>query len=250
VNASHWYDIATLVSKKFDHAGVDATAAAKLRERYVQELSVIAAAGDTLSPDGAPALIGEFGIPYDLDEGAAYAAWAAGDRSDTPWIKHTLALRLMYDALDRLLLNSTQWNYTASNLNAASCGDRWNQEDLSIFSRDQQSNSDDPDSGGRAVAGFCRPYARSIQGTASRMLFDDASCFTLDYEADPAVGLPTEIFVPKSQYPHGYAVISTNGTVQRSENGARVWVTAENPGPSTIRIFASPSGRGRALARG
>ena len=47
----------------------------------------------------------------------------------------------MYDALDELLLHSTQWNYTASNRNDLRIGDGWNQEDLSIFTRDQQ---DDP----------------------------------------------------------------------------------------------------------
>jgi hypothetical protein len=68
------------------------------------------------------------------------------------------------------------------------------------------------------------------------MLFDEAGRFTLEYAADPTIGLPTEIFVPKIQYPHGYTIISSNGTVQRSENGSRAWVTAEAAGPSTIRI--------------
>lgn len=39
-------------------------------------------------------------------------------------------------ALDKNLLSFTLWNYAANNTNAR--GDGWNDEDLSLFSRDQQ----------------------------------------------------------------------------------------------------------------
>lgn len=68
-------------------------------------------------------------------------------------------LELLYNAFNRLLLDDRQWNYTASDRNEAAVGDGWNQEDLSIFSRDQQDEPGTPDSGGRAVRGFCRPRA-------------------------------------------------------------------------------------------
>ncbi len=146
------------------------------------------------TPHGAPALIGEFGIPYDLDEGAAFAAWARGERDPAIWDKHSLLLGLMYDALDTLLLNATQWNYTASNRNDLRIGDGWNQEDLSIFSRDQQDDPADPDSGGRAVKGFCRPFARYVQGRIQEMRFDRArGTFILRFDADEAIDAPTEI---------------------------------------------------------
>lgn len=205
VNASHWYDLALLRTKTFPSTtGGDADA---IRERYIKEMSMIAAAGVTLSPHGAPTLLGECGIPFDLDDGAAYRAWAEGDRSQTPWSKQRLAQSLMYDALDRLLLSSTQWNYTASNRNLAAWGDGWNQEDLSIFSRDQQDEPADPDSGGRAIEGFCRPYARRIAGEPVSMRFDSASGeFTLVFDVDPRVDGPTEIFIPRRHYPHGYLI--------------------------------------------
>ena len=56
-----------------------------------------------------------------------------------------------------LLMNSTQWNYTASNRNDQAVGDGWNQEDLSIYSIDQRSDPADINSGGRALKGFVRP---------------------------------------------------------------------------------------------
>ena len=93
----------------------------------------------------------------------------------------------MYNALDTLLINSTQWNYTASNRNDLAIGDGWNQEDLSIFSRDQQTNPADINSGGRALAGFVRPYAMATQGTPRKMKFDRVTgLFDYTFDADPA----------------------------------------------------------------
>jgi hypothetical protein len=71
---------------------------------------------------------------------------------------HAEALGRMYDALDRLLLNSTQWNYTVANENDVAVGDGWNQEDLSIWSADQSTDASDPDSGGRGIAASDVPW--------------------------------------------------------------------------------------------
>lgn len=217
VNASHWYDIQTLGSKKFrpkelrgnpdDPAAQDAVAG-----KYTAQLAHIARIADSLG--GAPTLIGEFGIPFDLEDGEAYAAWASGDRSSKPWRSHELALGLMYEAMDRLLLSSTQWNYTAANRNEAAIGDNWNQEDLSIYSVDQSTGPNDPDSGGRAVKGFSRPYARRVQGEPKSARFDRAAgTFTLVFDADPAIAAPTEIFVPLCHYPNGARVAAPGCTV-------------------------------------
>ena len=164
VNASHWYDITVLRTKEFEYpdavdpcTGLPGAGSVAVRDRYVTELATIDAAGRTLDPSGAPTLIGECGIPFDLADGAAYAAWARDERGREHWSSQLVAQSLMYDALDRLLLSSTQWNYTASNRNTADCGDGWNQEDLSIYSRDQADAAAGLGSGGRAIAGFSRP---------------------------------------------------------------------------------------------
>jgi hypothetical protein len=203
VNASHWYDLAALVTKRFDPAhsvdvvsGKSRTGPAEIEAGYVAGLGRIRAIGDRLN-GGAPTLIGECGIPYDMNEAQAYRRWAAGERDPAIWDAQVMALDLMYNAIDHLLLSSTQWNYTVSNRNDAMIGDGWNQEDLSIWSADQASDEADPDSGGRAIAGFCRPFAQAVQGTIVSQRFDRAAGrFELVYDADPAIGAPTLIFVP------------------------------------------------------
>ena len=216
VNASHWYDVTLLVKKQFDSAlsvdlltGEQSRGPLEIGARYQRQLAAVKALADPV-PSGLPTLIGEFGIPYDLDDGAAYAAWANGKRDDSIWQTHTQALSLMYDALDALHLSATQWNYTAGNQNHARVGDQWNQEDLSVYSLDQPA--------GRAVHGFCRPYAQAIQGDLGHMSFNTASgLFRLGYEANPAVGQPTQIHLPRLQYPAGMHLAFT-GPVQRHEH--------------------------------
>lgn len=202
VNASHWYDLATLVTKRFvpwqvrdvlggaSHEGRGAVV-----EYYTEGLRRVADLDATI-PGGAPCLVGEFGIPFDLNEREAYRGWAAGARTDDIWDVHVAALSAMYDALDALLLSSTQWNYTASNRNDAMVGDGWNQEDLSIWSVDQVNEPSQPDSGARALAGFCRPYVRAAPGRIISVRWDGEA--TLHIELDVAANAKSdmEIYIP------------------------------------------------------
>jgi len=200
VNASHWYDVATLGLKTFKETE-------RTARSYVNQLSRYKDMSEAMPGGGAPALIGEFGIPFDLDGGAAYAAWAAGDRSAQPWASHVRALTLMYDALDALMLHSTQWNYTASNSNDLAVGDGWNQEDLSIWSVDQAEGRNDLDAGGRALDGFVRPFARVWAGRPIAQHFDGATgAFTAELTQESGMG-PTEIFAPARVYPGGPKIV-------------------------------------------
>jgi glycosyl hydrolase family 5 len=186
---------------------------------------------------GAPTLIGEFGIPFDLNGGEAYRAFKAGDRTDTPWTPHIIALDLMYNALDTLLISSTQWNYTASNRNDLAIGDGWNQEDLSIFSRDQQTNHADVNSGGRALAGFVRPYALATQGIPRKMKFDRVTgLFDYTFEADLAALQPTEIFIPRLQYPRGCEIEVLGGVAELDVDNQRAIIRVKDAGEVRVVI--------------
>lgn len=213
VNASHWYDISSLVTKTFtpDYfrhvlTGREKHGTAEIEEGYSEEMALIAAAGRVLNGgEGSPTLLGECGIQFDVNDAETYGRWAAGERDPTIWHAQSTALSLMYNAIDRNLLSSTQWNYTVSNRNDPMIGDGWNQEDLSIWSVDQSTDESDPDSGGRAIEGFCRPYVRAAQGTLLRQAFDVASgVFEAEIAIDPATRAPTEIYVPDRQYRGGY----------------------------------------------
>ncbi len=148
-----------------------------------------------------PVLIGELGIPFDLD---AKRAYRTGDfRTQVAAMDRTLR------AMDDNLLSYTLWNYTADNTNAR--GDMWNDEDLSIFSRDQQADPGDIHSGGRALQAVVRPYALATAGEPLRMSFDiRRRVFEFVFRHDPTVTEPSLIFVPDYQYPKGYRVEVTD----------------------------------------
>lgn len=243
VNASHWYDVEILRSKRFD-PGADLDA---VRQRYQFQLGYIRAMGLTMRDGGAPSLIGEFGVPYDLNDGEAFDRWAAGERGQAVWSAHATALGLMYDTLDALLLSSTQWNYTASNLNDLRVGDGWNQEDLSIYSVDQATDPDDPASGARGLAGFSRPYVRSAQGVIASMAFQaDEGRFAAAIEVNADIGAPSEIFVPAWRFPNGVDVVlnGVDAVWKQDGDGQVVRVRASASGPLEIVLTPRPAPAG------
>ncbi len=238
VNALHWYDFTALVTKTFNLDRVVDVMSGEVREgrqaiesHYLKQLSHIEKFGSSL-PGGAPTIIGECGIPFDLHDAEAFTRFANGETSQEIWSSHVAALDMMYNVFDKLLLSSTQWNYTASNRNDAMIGDGWNQEDLSIFSRDQVVDPDDADSGGRAIAGFCRPYVKAAQGKILSQRYDLSSGhFECSIELDPAVRAPTEVYLPKSVYGEK-AIIEVS----------RPFVSVKQEG-QTARLCTDQSGR-------
>ena len=244
VNASHWYDLTALVTKRFSPdksvdilTGAVAEGRDAIEELYVGGLSRLKGIGDALN-DGAPTLIGECGIQYDMNDASAYEAWAQGDHSEAPWSAQVAALDLMYNALDHLLLHSTQWNYTVTNRNDPMIGDGWNQEDLSIWSADQLTEPDDPDSGGRAVAGFCRPRVVAAQGDLLAQHFDLASRrFEARIAADPAIDAPTVIYLPDLHY-RGDPDISVDGGKLLWRRGQLVGLEGSYDGVMTFTAHA------------
>jgi hypothetical protein len=200
VNASHWYDLASLTTKRFDpdnhvdpFSGCHLSGEEQIRESYRKGLD---ARKKLAQPFGGPSLIGEIGVHFDLDDGAAFKAWAAGARGPEVFAKQIQVLSLMGDALDSCLLSATWWNYSAANRNDPRVGDGWNQEDLSIFSRDQQ---DGCANGGRAVEGFARPFVRAAQGQLLRQHYEtNALSFEATIDIDPAISQATEISLPRN----------------------------------------------------
>ncbi len=209
VHAGHWYDGLTLATKTYSpNMGADFRSARlvfgrrRVRRSFVKQLANFRLeAAEYLA--GAPSVIGEFGIPFDLRGGRAYRT---GDFS-----QQIQALDDTFQALEANLLSGTLWNYTADNDNER--GDQWNGEDFSIFSRDQQEDPGDLDSGGRALASAVRPYARAVAGEPLEMAYHPGRrVFDFTFRHDAAIQAPTEIYVPNLHYPDGYEVEVSDGT--------------------------------------
>lgn len=211
VHAAHWYDGLTLYTKRYiPFLGVDYSNAKlvygrkRVRQSFATQLAHLKAEGEARLGD-VPTLLGEFGIAFDL---AGKRAYRTGD-----FAQQVQAMDDTFQGLEANLLSGTLWNYTADNNNRR--GDQWNEEDLSIFSRDQQTDPTDLNSGGRALEAVLRPYASKIAGEPQEMAFDlKRRAFEFVFRHDPAVEAPTEFYIPNFQYPDGYRVELSDGEVE------------------------------------
>ena len=122
VYAPHWYDGYVLYTKSFSsHLGADMFTGkvvfgrGAVRRSFKAQLARLTRiARENLG--GAPVLIGEFGIPFDMYQKRAYRTRNYGSQQ--------AALDRTFRAFEANLLSGTLWNYTADNTNAR--GDKWN----------------------------------------------------------------------------------------------------------------------------
>ena len=200
--APHYYDLLSLMSKTFRSwvvidpiaEAIDFNPVAVHTKVIKHQLGVARHIGER----GVPALIGETGICMDMYGGASFVQDTEG-----AFDMQTDLLNTLLTALDRAFASFTLWNYSPGNTNAH--GDGWNEEDLSLFSYDQQANPDDLHSGGRALPAVVRPYASRVAGTPTLMHFDAKQRrFTLHFETDAALEksgvVESVIFVPQFQF--------------------------------------------------
>lgn len=239
VHAGHWYDGATIGTKRpmikanYDIAEDKIIMGKKnIQEMFIRQLSNIKSIAQSIH-GGIPTLIGEFGLPYDLNNKEAYQKFKL--EPDIAWEKHIKLLTMYYNALDANLLHSTQWNYTADNTNE--WGDQWNLEDLSIFSTSQINNPKEINSGGRAVKGFCRPHYIRCAGIPLKMEFSiKDGLFFFEFDGDVSIKEPTLIYVPKIHYQNGFDVKVSEGKVFKEEDKQTVSIEIQKDGFHKINI--------------
>ena len=220
VNAPHWYDVATLgihhFMDKFSYdfiKGKILFGGRTIKKAFIRQMAALKALSDKFS-NGSPTIIGEFGLPYNINKKRAYVTFKRNPKK--AWISHIKALSWYYDAIDANLLNSCLWNYNPENNNE--WGDFWNLEDFSIFSYDQQTTDwhNDINSGGRAITGFCRPHFISVAGKPLKMDFNiKKGTFLFEFNADKSIKVPTTFYVPKIQYPNGFDIKVTEGEIKK-----------------------------------
>jgi len=227
VYAPHWYDGYVIAQKSYSSFLAVNSQTIKpvitplaIRHSFINQMAWLKhQAQEELG--GVPCLLGEFGIPYDLQGKKAY-------RTGNYRLQIN-ALQRSFQAVEANLLDYTLWNYTPDNTNQH--GDLWNDEDFSIYSPDQRSNPRDINSGGRALEAVVRPYPVA---TAGELLEASFNChrriFRMSFRSDPAVSAPTEVFVPNFQYPHGYSVRVSDGRyeIKRSHQLLLYWPGEKN----------------------
>lgn len=208
VYAPHWYDAMTLFTKRYRSwlsydfkSGKVVYGRKKVARLFFSQLQDLKLQSKERMND-APVVIGEMGIPFDMRSKRSYA--------NHNFSRQIQALNASFKAVEENLLNVTLWNYTPDNSNKF--GDLWNEEDLSVFSTDQQTDPQDVNSGGRALPSLIRPYPVKTAGIPLRLNFDiKKGIFEYEFEHDERITDPTEIFVPDFHYPKGYKVILSDG---------------------------------------
>ncbi len=209
VYAPHWYDGITLITKRFfPFIGSDMRSRQPvfgrkaIRRSYARQLGIFREEG-AVQMGGVPVLVGEIGIPYDLNGKQAYR--------EGNFSAQSRAMDRSMKAIEDNLLNCTLWDYTSDNINQR--GDRWNDEDLSIFSRDQQTDPTDLNSGGRALNAVIRPYPLATAGIPLRLEFDyQTAAFEYSFkDAGDGTATSTHLFIPNLHYPRGIKVWLSDG---------------------------------------
>ncbi|MCA9835729.1 MAG: cellulase family glycosylhydrolase [Trueperaceae bacterium] len=223
VHAPHWYDVATLITKRFmawlsfDTQYRRIIAGKGIIHRVFQRQLQAMQALSRDKMGNVPTLIGEVGIPMDLDNKRAYTS--------ANYKKQIKALDRSLSAMEASLLSYCIWNYSSDNSHEH--GDGWNAEDFSIYSPDKPfqklPEGLEPHlyQGGRALDAFIRPYAPYVAGTVTKMRFDLTKkvfelCFISDVPLDPDIA--TVIYLPDYHYLRGYTLELSDGAISEAGN--------------------------------
>ena len=146
--SGHYYDGLTLVTRHWNWFNADALGLLRgkyysplqavkigewaIRKSLQEQLGVLKTDAEIIGP--YPTIIGEIGIPYDMDDKRAYG-WTDGGKYAGDFSRHEKALDASLNATDGPnAINFTIWTYCADNCH--DWGDGWNMEDLSLWSED------------------------------------------------------------------------------------------------------------------
>ncbi|ORY70465.1 glycoside hydrolase superfamily [Pseudomassariella vexata] len=226
VYTPHFYDLNVLFSKAHNWMSVNVQGLSRgmfilrglyfgvqgLRKNYRAQLRNILHYGRA-SLSHVPVIIGEVGIPFDINDKTAFAT---GDYD----IQRQL-MNALIAAMEDNLLGFTLWNYNPHN--CVEWGDGWNKEDFSVTNgdeivehgdvrpdyRNKSHEGDELYRGGRVLDVVIRPYAIKIAGEPLRSDWDPRTLrFEFDWESksekvDIGKGDKarlTELFLPKYHY--------------------------------------------------
>ncbi|WFD30541.1 hypothetical protein MSPP1_001562 [Malassezia sp. CBS 17886] len=257
VYAPHFYDLNVLFFKAYNGLSVNVQGlsrgmflpralyfgAAGLARNYRHQLTQLCRRGYEALGE-VPILIGEVGIPYDVNESLRQRP---GD-----YRVQTTLMGALVSALERSLVSFTLWNYNPSNTVAAG-----NMEDFSIVNlepRAADARNRARDSalyrGGRALDAIIRPYACKVAGVPCATRWDDAS-HTLHFRwrnVAQCASQTTEVFIPSYIFDaHPHAQVSDGYTEYRREEQT-LYVHHTNHAPGFVHRLVVTGAPGRASA--
>ncbi|KAH7928854.1 glycoside hydrolase family 5 protein [Leucogyrophana mollusca] len=184
VYAPHWYDLNALFTKAFGDFTVNVQGLSRgmfplkafywgqkgARDNFsLQIRNITEAAYRTLGEK--PVLIGECGIPMDMNQKEAFTT--------DNWMWQSRMMDAMITGLERALVGFTLWNYNPDNNDIL--GDDWNGENFSWFSSrralpgswlSHEQTSFTLDNGGRILTSIVRPYPAKTAGIPLRFDYE------------------------------------------------------------------------------
>lgn len=249
VYAPHFYDLNVLFSKHHASMSVNVQGLARgmfilralyfgatgLRKNYTAQLRNLKTHADKFLGK-VPALIGEVGIPYDIN---GCSAFVTGDYDKQRELMHALV-----SAMEASFLGFTLWNYNPAN--TAEHGDGWNDEDFSVVTsgesaadyRNKLHEDDELYSGVRCADVVVRPYAVKTAGIPIRSSWDPRTLqFEFEWQstAQQSPAAPechtTEIFLPNYHYfAHDLNVEASDGEWTLDTSKQTLYVYHSLPG--------------------
>lgn len=241
VYAPHFYDLNVLFSKHHSWMSVNVQGlsrgmfvlaalylgAAGLRRNYRKQLRNIAAHGRRSLGGHVPTVIGEVGIPFDVNGGRAFRT----GRYD----KQRELMDALIAGMEDNHVGFTLWNYNPDN--KVEYGDGWNMEDFSVINGDELGVDDAAEEtgqlahrdyrnkhhehdelfrGGRVLDVIIRPYAAKVAGVPVRSDWDSRTLryeFEWDVSSTDTGSRVTEIFIPGYHYAKHKLIVTTGAGV-------------------------------------
>ncbi|KAF7968161.1 hypothetical protein HWV62_31746 [Athelia sp. TMB] len=216
VFAPHWYDLDGLFRKAFGDFTVNVQGLSRgmfvlkalywgqqgARENFsLQIRNIVEASYRSLGE--VPVVIGECGIPMDMNKGEAF--------SSDKWHWQNRMMDAMMTGLERSLVSFNLWNYNPDNTDGE--GDFWNGENFSWFSRRRglpasllyfEQTAVSLDNGARILPSIVRPYPAKTAGIPVSFQYEmTTGQFTYEW-ANPASsdavidGAPTIAGAPRT----------------------------------------------------